>query len=736
VSGSGGGRLTSRIVATLGLMLYSGAVAYGFVRVFFDGSFAGDLVAIVIVVHGLSLLLRGVHIAVALPVQVLVTVLLVGVLCHPDTLASGLPTGATWTAIGDDIAFAREEFRTAVAPVNYDEGWSTLAVISLALAVLLADVFAFRARTRFEALVPGGVLFVVVGALGTGEDQVVTAMLIVLAGVIAVACLRAHQVRPPRTLVGHSAPPLARLAMGAVPLGVVAALIGGALGPSLPGSGSEPLYEPLSGGGVTRIGSPLVDIRSRLVNQSDEVLFLVTSPLEAYWRLTTLAEFDGRSWRLPERSLVATDDSLGAAVEGSVEIAHTVEIASLGGRLVPAAAEPIRARGPGLRWSAEAATLLAGSNGYERGDVFRIVSAAPRFEAEQLAATSASNAPSETYVELPDDFPEAASQLATEITAGARSDYERALLLQNWFRAEFDYSTEIEEGHGNSAIEDFLERRSGYCEQFAGTYAAMARWLGMPSRVAVGYTPGQRDDGGAYAVAGRNAHAWPEVWFDGLGWVPFEPTPGRGAPGAEEYTGVARDQEGPSVGEPAPTTTVAVGDLPGAPVAPPPTDPRLGDGASRGSVPPVTAAVPASSSGGGFTTAMIVLGVLASLGLIAAIPALVRRHRRSRWRADPQTAVADIWARVQQLIAATGVGVDPAHTPTEFAITAARVVPGASTEIRSLAGMVNRTLYGPVDAIADDAGATSEAWYREIVRHTSLLLPMQQRVWRYVTLRD
>ena len=87
------GRLTSRIVATLALTLYSGAVAYGFVRVFVDGSFAGDLVVVVIVVHGLSLLLRRVHLAIALPLQVLVMVLLVCVLCHPDTLVDGPPDG-------------------------------------------------------------------------------------------------------------------------------------------------------------------------------------------------------------------------------------------------------------------------------------------------------------------------------------------------------------------------------------------------------------------------------------------------------------------------------------------------------------------------------------------------------------------------------------------------------------------------------------------------------------------
>ncbi len=68
----------------------------------------------------------------------------------------------------------------------------------------------------------------------------------------------------------------------------------------------------------------------------------------------------------------------------------------------------------------------------------------------------------------------------------------------------------------------------------------MARSLGIPARVAVGFTHGVAANG-SFTVLGKNAHAWPEVWFDQLGWVAFEPTPGRGAPGAEDYTGVAPD---------------------------------------------------------------------------------------------------------------------------------------------------------------------------------------------------
>ena len=102
----------------------------------------------------------------------------------------------------------------------------------------------------------------------------------------------------------------------------------------------------------------------------------------------------------------------------------------------------------------------------------------------------------------------------------------------------------MQAGHGTSAIESFLIERVGYCEQFSATFAAMARTLGIPSRVAVGYTPGLQGPDGWYGVLGKNAHAWPELWFGAaIGWVPFEPTPGRGIPGAESYTGIPAQQD-------------------------------------------------------------------------------------------------------------------------------------------------------------------------------------------------
>ena len=109
--------------------------------------------------------------------------------------------------------------------------------------------------------------------------------------------------------------------------------------------------------------------------------------------------------------------------------------------------------------------------------------------------------------------------------------------------SEFTYSLQSPvqggyDGNGLSVLADFLEQKSGYCIHYASAMAVMARLEGIPSRIAVGYAPG-RLTGATVTVAGqgalseyevdaRDAHAWPELYFQGLGWVPFEPTPSRG----------------------------------------------------------------------------------------------------------------------------------------------------------------------------------------------------------------
>jgi protein-glutamine gamma-glutamyltransferase len=123
------------------------------------------------------------------------------------------------------------------------------------------------------------------------------------------------------------------------------------------------------------------------------------------------------------------------------------------------------------------------------------------------------------------------SNLAEQVAGGAKSPYAAAVALERWFRlgGGFIYDQHPPRSRGVPPLVDFVTNtRRGYCQHFSGAMALMLRYLGIPSRVAAGFTSGQYDrKAGQWVVSDRNAHTWVEVWFRGWGWLPFDPTPGR-----------------------------------------------------------------------------------------------------------------------------------------------------------------------------------------------------------------
>jgi Transglutaminase-like superfamily/TgpA N-terminal domain len=118
---------------------------------------------------------------------------------------------------------------------------------------------------------------------------------------------------------------------------------------------------------------------------------------------------------------------------------------------------------------------------------------------------------------------------ARGLTQRATSPYAAVLALESWLRQRggFTYNERPPVTDGPPLVNFVTTSKAGYCQHFAGAMAVMARLLGIPARVAVGFTSGRLRDG-AWVVNDHDAHAWVEVWFAGHGWVPFDPTPGRG----------------------------------------------------------------------------------------------------------------------------------------------------------------------------------------------------------------
>ena len=253
-----------------------------------------------------------------------------------------------------------------------------------------------------------------------------------------------------------------------------------------------------------------------------------------------LSDFDGAKWTPPHGGTRDASGPLAPGYEAGVDgdtVTQTFEIRGLGGPLLPATPVPVRVDGPdGITFDAETSSLFTAS-GASDGLGYTVESVLPRYDVARLRAADAppTGDLAERYLALPADFPAELADQARAITAGASTRYDRAIALQNWFRG-FTYDLSFRAGHSQTAMQEFLAQRRGYCEQFAGTYAAFARVVGLPSRVAVGFTQGEQRDDGRYYVQGKHAHAWPEIYFDGVGWVPFEPTPGRANPAAVQYT--------------------------------------------------------------------------------------------------------------------------------------------------------------------------------------------------------
>ena len=120
--------------------------------------------------------------------------------------------------------------------------------------------------------------------------------------------------------------------------------------------------------------------------------------------------------------------------------------------------------------------------------------------------------------------------LAERVAGDTRSPYAAVVALERWLRTTggFAYSEQPPQVPGVPPLAGFaLETRSGYCQHFAGAMALMVRLLGIPGRVAAGFVSGRYADG-RWTITDRDAHTWVEVWFRGYGWLPFDPTPGRG----------------------------------------------------------------------------------------------------------------------------------------------------------------------------------------------------------------
>ena len=242
-----------------------------------------------------------------------------------------------------------------------------------------------------------------------------------------------------------------------------------------------------------------------------------------------------------------------------------------------------------------------------------------------------------------------------EVTAGASTPYERVRSIQNFLTDRdngFVYSLSTAPGTSGNDLVDFLQLRRGYCEQYAGAMAVMVRAAGVPARVALGYTPGTEQDDGSRLITSDDAHAWVEVYFENLGWVPFDPTP------------IARDRAvdlpwAPRAGEEPGADSPTNAPVPTGPSQPLPTAQR--DRADGGMPTPQSA----QGAGDRFRTMAGGVGAALLAGALLAAPAGARALQRRR-RVATGSAGA-LWDELAATALDAGMRLHPAWTPRQAA---------------------------------------------------------------------
>jgi len=689
-----------QLVGTMCLTALTLATVISLCRVFPDWEYLTSMVAVVVGVHAIAALLRyaGAGVLLAAPLLALAIAELIAIVYYRDTLYGPLPSGRTLELFRIDIRLVVEQFPTAVAPVPSIGSYAVAAAVALAFAAALSDTFAFRALGRMEAVVPTGVIFVFTSALGTDRHRVAVAALWVGTALLTVAVLRVRHTSEEASWMGARRWGLAAAFPAILVTFGLTAVVAAAVAPRLPGAGEVALVDTRNRqGSVTEVLSPLVDIGAQLRNRGNLELFTVeSSDGPHYLRAFASPKFTGDQWEPVEEDLQPMGNRSGDVLLDGPVTNQIIRILGLGGNTVPAAYRPVSVSPSEVLWTESTHMLvLPQPSVLQRGDEIAITSIVPRPSAELLRSATVANAPAGS-TDLPDGVPQVARDQAISATSGATAPYEAAIALQNWFRSNFRYDVTVQYGGSYDAIEAFLRDRAGFCQQFAGTFAVMARSLGLPTRIAVGYTPGDLQADGRYHVYGRHAHTWPEVWFDGIGWVPFEPTPGRGSPDSVDYTGVTPEQavggDGGDTGN-APQTTAA-------PV-PNPNDPGVSTtlpagGQPGGGAAPTTLAGGAGGSGGDNGTPMV-LWVLAGL-LLAVLawmlvaPRVVRAlgHRHAH---TPREHVISIWQRTLGTLSMAGAPAVGSSTPIEYAALAERTTGVDYRSVRELAMYVTDAVY-------------------------------------------
>jgi transglutaminase-like putative cysteine protease len=723
------------------MLLIAVAIGFAFGRVFQGRSTtvlllaAGALSALVAVAFER----RG----VTLTVLVGLAILVVGItlLFFRDTTWYGLPTLETLRAAGETAAEVGEQARIQISPAPPIAPLVLASLLAVWAAVFSTHALAFRAGSPILALVPPLALIAFADSVLEEFEKPIYGILFLVAGLAVLFADGLRRVQgwgpvwngPGRRdrLLPTAGFQARRLTAGVIAVAVVAPFV-------VPGFGSKGVIE------LDDIGRPagsgvsiLVSMAATLRGGEARNLFDVEAPVPSYYRLTALEEFDGVEWSHGDSDVREVESGSTFMVPPTDAEPFTQrftlldDYADVGGleTYLPVGYAPTSVEAEGdLTWEVDTQSVRV-SGGLEEGDEFLAQSTYLTPDPDALRRTEVVPGLDPTLTELPAGLPTGIRDIAVEWTAGVETDFDAIMAIEDRLTSgSFRYSTDVTPREDSGSILEFLTtERRGFCQQFATAMAVMLRSLGIPARVAVGFTQGQDRPGDTFRISTKNYHAWVEVPFAGYGWLAFEPTPSRENPTAASYLNPETDDPGCPSGRPCPSASPRPSPSVSADV---PCDVRGVEGGCT--------ATPTAAPGAGTAlpgqTPWALLGVVAALLLVVlgflAVPfARWLRRRRTLRRAgsSPRRLILANYDVLSQRAAVAGLARRPDETPAEWErrlLASGRV---DAEDLERLTRLAVRAAYAPDEPSPDDAlDAAADA--QQVSKVLQRSVPMPERV--------
>ena len=591
-----------------------------------------------------------------------------------------VPTTGSVADLGSVLVDGSTQIREQFTPAEPLAGLCALTALMVGILAVVVDLVAVAGRQPGLASLALLVVFCVpVSTLDGGIG--LTAVALPAAGLALLLWADQHRrlAWGPRRGGGPRPATGALTAVRTGLLALAAALVLGSLLPTLREGELVDRWRAGSGGGSSPGTSldPAASLQGELTREDPIELLRVqaSAPDPGYLRAVALDDYDAElGWTLGAladgRSLEEADVLAPLpGTTGSRRVDATVTVLGHDDQFLPVLSSPL---GVAIEdagdWRFDTATATVYGDGVTTtsGLGYDTTGVEPQPTPEQLAASVPvlPRTPEAAFA-APPQLDTSVTDIVTTVTADADTPAAVVGAIYDFMTDPANgwvYSLTTEPGTTGDDLADFLQNRRGYCEQYAGAMAAMVRWAGVPARVVLGYTPGLVQPDGTRLVTSNDAHAWVEVYFDGLGWVPYDPTP------IDSDRAVVL----PWAPRPPDLEVDPRTDLPTAPLpAPVPTAPEIDPGAGD---------TPAASADGGSvdwtgTVLPVAAGVLGAGALVSA-PAAVRLLQRRRRLAAGSAAA--VWDELAATARDLDLPWDPWQTPRQIAARLGELLPGTA----------------------------------------------------------